>query len=76
MPSGHGTKASGLGGGVSLAVFTLLSWSSVPLFLHWFAGPQFGLEAFSQNGWRYGISAVFWLPFLAWAFFGPGRGGG
>ncbi|MFN5662391.1 MAG: hypothetical protein ACK48N_09955, partial [Planctomyces sp.] len=60
MPSGHGTKASGLGGGVSLAVFTLLSWSSVPLFLHWFAGPQFGLEAFSQNGWRYGISAVFW----------------
>lgn len=76
MPSGHGTKASGLGGGVSLAVFTLLSWSSVPLFLHWFAGPQFGLEAFSQNGWRYGISAVFWLPFLAWAFFGPGRGAG
>jgi len=76
MPSGHGTKASGLGGGVSLAVFTLLSWSSVPLFLHWFAGPQFGLEAFSQNGWRYGISAVFWLPFLAWAFFGRGRGGG
>lgn len=48
--------------GVALIVATLVSWSSVPLFLHLFR--DWGLDAFSSNGWRYGISAAFWLPFL------------
>lgn len=49
-------------GGAALVVFTLLSWASVPLFLKHFA--HLHLDPYSQNGWRYGISAAFWLPVL------------
>ncbi|MFN7430722.1 MAG: DMT family transporter [bacterium] len=50
------------GTGIALIVLTLLSWSSVPLFLRDFAG--FGLDPFASNGWRYLLSAAFWLPLL------------
>ncbi len=45
--------------GLILIVLTLFSWSSVPLFLRYFAGY---LDGWTANGWRYGISAIFWAP--------------
>lgn len=54
--------------GAVLIVFTLLSWASVPLFLRYFSGDEVRLDPYSANGWRYGISALFWLPVLAWAW--------
>jgi drug/metabolite transporter (DMT)-like permease len=53
--------------GLALIVLTLLSWASVPLFLRHFSA-NLHLDPFSANGWRYGISALFWLPFLIFLF--------
>lgn len=60
-------------GGVLLVLGTLLSWASIPLFLRFFArpDPQTGaalIDAWTANGWRYGISALFWMPLLTVAF--------
>ena len=49
------------GAGVFFIVMTLIGWSSVPLFLKHFAG---FFDAWTANGWRYGISALFWSPVL------------
>lgn len=46
-------------------VLTLLSWASVPLFLRQFKQDAV-IDPFTANGWRYGVSALFWLPYLAW----------
>ena len=40
---------------------TLLGWASAPLFLKYFT--KF-IDAWTANGWRYGIAAVFWTPLL------------
>jgi drug/metabolite transporter (DMT)-like permease len=48
-----------------LILATLLSWASIPLFLKWFVP---SIDAWTANGWRYGVSALFWLPVLAWAW--------
>ncbi|MBL8759139.1 MAG: DMT family transporter [Phycisphaerae bacterium] len=64
MPSAH--SARGQGAGLPLILATLLAWASVPLFLKYFVVHLDGWEA---NGWRYGLSAAFWLPLLALAFF-------
>lgn len=40
---------------------TLLGWSSVPLFLKHFAS---SMDVWGANGWRYGFSALLWLPVL------------
>ncbi len=46
-----------------LTIFlTLLGWSSVPLFLRDFARE---IDAWTANGWRYGFSALLWLPAIA-----------
>jgi len=58
LQPGHPSRAAG----ITLIVATLLSWAAVPLFLRVFR--EWGLDAFSSNGWRYGVSAAFWLPFL------------
>lgn len=52
--------------GVVIIVLTLVGWSSVPLFLRHFAEM---IDAWTSNGWRYGFSALVWLPVLviAWA---------
>ena len=47
--------------GVLTIVLTLVGWSSVPLFLRHFAEQ---IDAWTSNGWRYGFSAVVWLPVL------------
>jgi len=47
--------------GITLVVLTLVGWSSVPLFLRHFAE---SIDAWTSNGWRYGFSALVWLPVL------------
>ncbi len=48
--------------GVLTVVLTLLFWSSVPLFLRYFAE---SIDPWTSNGWRYGFSALLWAPLLA-----------
>jgi drug/metabolite transporter (DMT)-like permease len=47
--------------GLLLIVVTLLGWSSVTLFLKYFTAY---IDGWTANGWRYGISAIFWAPLL------------
>lgn len=47
--------------GAAFAAFTLVGWSSVPLFLKYFTSY---IDAWTANGWRYGLSALFWTPLL------------
>ncbi len=48
--------------GAVVITITLAMWSSVPIFITHFAGQ--GVDPFSSNGWRYGLSALFWTPAL------------
>jgi drug/metabolite transporter (DMT)-like permease len=48
------------GGSVTIAM-TLVGWSSIPLFLKHFAHL---IDPWTSNGWRYGFSALLWLPVL------------
>lgn len=52
--------------GIVTILCTLLGWSSIPLFLRFFAKD---IDPWTANGWRYGISALIWLPPLvvAWS---------
>ena len=52
-----------LAGGIACIAWTLVAWSSVPLFLRYFTGY---LDGWTTNGWRYGISALIWAPLLLW----------
>lgn len=56
--------------GVLTVVLTLAGWSSVPLFLRHFADV---IDPWTSNGWRYGFSALVWLPVILIAM---ARGGG
>ena len=57
--------------GVITVVLTLVGWASVPLFLRHFAE---SIDFWTSNGWRYGFSALVWLPVLVgWSMLG-GRG--
>lgn len=47
--------------GITYIVLTLLGWSSVLLFLKYLTG---FIDAWTANGWRYGLSALLWLPVL------------
>jgi len=56
----HGGEAStGLTAGIVTVLLTLLGWSSVPLFLRYFAEE---IDAWTSNGWRYGFAALIWAP--------------
>ncbi len=57
------TPASRLTGTITI-VLTLIGWSSIPLFLRYFAED---IDAWTSNGWRYGISALIWAPYLLFA---------
>ena len=48
--------------GIVLVIATLIGWSSVPLFLKYLT-PY--IDAWTANGWRYGIAALLWSPLLA-----------
>src|SRR5262245_44974854 len=45
--------------GIITVVMTLVGWASVPLFLRHFSEQ---IDAWTSNGWRYGFSALVWLP--------------
>ena len=47
--------------GIVTVVLTLLFWTSIPLFLKYFADH---IDAWTSNGWRYGFSALLWLPLV------------
>src|ERR1043166_5389764 len=47
--------------GVFFLLLTLAGWSASPLFLKYFVGQ---MDAWTSNGWRYSIAALFWLPIL------------
>jgi drug/metabolite transporter (DMT)-like permease len=47
--------------GICFLLMTLAGWASSPLFLKYFVGK---IDAWSSNGWRYGIAALFWLPIV------------
>ncbi len=51
--------------GVVTVLCTLLGWSSVPLFIKHFSHD---IDHWTSNGWRYGFSALVWLPvvLVAW----------
>ena len=42
-----------------MILLTLAGWSAVPLFLRHFSH---SIDAWTSNGWRYGFSALLWLP--------------
>lgn len=51
--------------GVFTILLTLLGWTSIPLFLEHFTDL---IDPWTANGWRYGFSALMWLPVLVWRF--------
>ncbi|MFO0577724.1 MAG: DMT family transporter [Polyangia bacterium] len=50
--------------GVLTILLTLLGWSSIPLFQKHFSHT---IDAWTSNGWRYGFSALLWMPALIYA---------
>ncbi len=50
--------------GVLTVILTLVGWASVPLFIRHFAQ---SIDVWTSNGWRYGFSALVWLPVLIFA---------
>ena len=57
-------RRMGISAGAGCLLLTLLCWSSVPLFLRHLANH---VDFWTNNAWRYGASAIFWLPALVWA---------
>jgi drug/metabolite transporter (DMT)-like permease len=47
---------------VTTIILTLVGWSSIPLFLRYFANND--IDAWTSNGWRYAFSALLWAPML------------
>lgn len=47
--------------GVLAALLTLAGWSITPVFIGMLT-PH--IDAWTSNGWRYGLAALTWLPFL------------
>ena len=58
-PTHPTSRSTGLG--VVTLTLNLFGWASVPLFIRHFAD---SLDAWTSNGWRYGFSALVWLPVL------------
>lgn len=49
------------GAGIALILTSLACWTTIPLFLRYFIGQ---VDGWTANGWRYGFSALLWLPLL------------
>lgn len=49
------------GAGIALILTSLVCWTTIPLFLRHFKDL---IDPWSANGWRYGFSALMWLPVL------------
>lgn len=52
--------------GLLTVILTLVGWSVTPLFIKHFSVPGTPgyIDAWTSNGWRYGFSALLWLPLL------------
>jgi len=59
LSSASSPAPTGIALGATTVVLTLLGWSSVPLFLKRFTDD---IDLWTSNGWRYGFSALLWLP--------------
>lgn len=53
--------AQGTGWAVAAVLGSLAGWTSIPLFLKHFTDQ---IDAWTANGWRYGFSALLWLPVI------------
>lgn len=49
--------------GITTVVLTLGGWTIVPILIKEFTAD---VDAWTSNGWRYGFSALLWLPLLLW----------
>ncbi len=49
---------------------TMVGWGCIPIALRYFTG---WLDAWTVNGVRYAVGALFWLPFVVWYHRGRGR---
>jgi drug/metabolite transporter (DMT)-like permease len=54
-------QASGTGWAIAAVLGSLFGWTSIPLFLKHFTSH---IDAWTANGWRYGISALLWAPVI------------
>lgn len=65
-PASAPAHAPPMGAGVAIVtiILTLAAWTTIPLFLRSFIKH---VDGWTANGWRYGISALIWLPPLVWA---------
>ncbi len=62
--AGDAQRKLGLSTGALCLGLTLFGWSTVPLFLRHLSQH---VDFWTNNGWRYGASAIFWMPALVWA---------
>jgi drug/metabolite transporter (DMT)-like permease len=65
MPSTTPAAPISRSAGIATIVLTLLGWSSIPLFLKHFSTL---IDPWTANGWRYGFSALVWLPVIFWHY--------
>lgn len=56
--------AQSAGAGIALILTSLACWTTIPLFLRHFRDQ---IDGWTANGWRYGFSALLWLPLLVFA---------
>lgn len=63
--TGGQPPSTGIAFGATTVLLTLLGWSSVPLFLKRFTDD---IDLWTSNGWRYGFSALLWLPVVLIGF--------
>ncbi len=64
MSTTHNAAAAARTQGTVMILLTLLGWTSIPLFLWHFAHGEHRTDAWTVNGWRYGVSALLWAPVL------------
>jgi drug/metabolite transporter (DMT)-like permease len=51
--------------GIVTILLTLGGWTSIPLFLRYFAEL---IDPWTANGWRYALSSLIWAPVLVWVW--------
>lgn len=56
----HRSRGSAAVGAMAVT-FTLIGWTSVPLFLRYFSET---IDPWTSNGWRYGFAALVWAPLV------------
>ena len=61
-PHAHHQPLSITGPAVIAIILSLLGWTTIPIFLRYFAIGEQAIDAWTANGWRYAISALIWLP--------------